>query len=166
MVGTEDEREIRSKSRSGHGVAVTVMVTLTGGSSVVPGAAESDSARGGGATGWVLAQRGRWLSPQLAPVPAAVLGTDGSPCADAASAPAAVPGTDESPCAGPASSSPPAAASASSAVPTGSWAPGPVLRGRAGLAGARARQQRGRGIWALTCGRAGGAALGRQRAVR
>lgn len=35
-----------------------------------------------------------------------------------------------------------------------------------GLAGGRAREQRGRGIWALTCGTAGRAALRRQTGVR
>lgn len=135
--GGEEEREIKRKSRSGHGVAVTVMVTLTGGSSVVPGAAESGSARDGGAQVppggcWVSRAGGSALSSPRGAVPAAVLGAEGSPCAGAASAPAAVLGADESPCAGTASSSPPAAASASSAVPTGSWAPGPALRTHAG----------------------------------
>lgn len=100
--GGEEEREIKRKSRSGHGVAVTVMVTLTGGSSVVPGAAESGSARDGGAQVppggcWVSRAGGSALSSPQGAVPAAVLGAERSPSAGAASAPAAVLGADESP---------------------------------------------------------------------
>lgn len=116
-----EEREIKRKSRRGQGVAVVVMVTLTGGSAVGSGGAESGSARGGRASGdtrWVLGHRGGWLSPRLA---ARVL------------LPAAVPGPAGSPGAAPSSLL--AAVSAFSGVPVGSWAPGPALGEGGGHAG-------------------------------
>lgn len=108
--------ETRGENGNGrYGVAVTVMVTLTGWSSVVSGGAESGSARGGtasGDAGWVLGHWGGWLSLCLTPW---VL------------LPAAAPGADGSSGAGAAPSSLLAAVSASSGMPMGSWAPGPAL---------------------------------------
>lgn len=156
-------RERKRKSRRGHGVAVTVMVTLTGGSSVVSGDAESGSARNGrapGDAGWGSGHRGGWLSPWFAPW---------GPLPAAAAA-----GASASPGAGAAPSSVLVAVSASSGVPMGSWAPGPALvevgggtgRRVGGLTGTGVRQPWREGVWSLTCGRAGRAALGTDRRTR
>lgn len=134
-----------NRAGNAHGVAVTV--TLTGASSLASAGVETGS-RGAGrapsATKWVLGHQSGWLSPWLTPwvlLPAAAPGAAGA-------APSSV------------------AVSASSGVPAGSWSLGPALEQRTsgGLTalGAGAMGQR-HGVWALTCGRAGCAALGTDR---
>lgn len=141
------------------------MVTLTGGSSVVAGAAGSGSARGGGAqvgpgsagqVALALSSPQYLLCCRQTDLPVLVLLRHLLPCWGQTGLPVLL-------------LLPPPCLRLLQHPPLCLQAPGRRDRpwgDTRGLAGAQAREQRGTGIWALTCGRAGRAALGRQVGVR